>query len=138
MGYEIRQAIRWLKRKWHMITQGFDPADTWSLDVSLAKWLIPRLRYLADSTQGAPHGYPAVLPQTPQDSQHPLFDTWVSLDTDFDAWKDDIRSAATRLENWINYTDGGIQWNYEREIELEKEAEDAFGWVFKNIRSLWW
>lgn len=46
-----------LKRKirffWQRITRGFDDSETWSLDVTLARWLLPRFkrfRTLAGST----------------------------------------------------------------------------------------
>jgi hypothetical protein len=33
---------------------GFKRSDTWSLDITLAEWLIPRLRYFRESHNGYP------------------------------------------------------------------------------------
>ena len=39
------------------IIKGFDIQDTWSLDISLASWMVPRLIHLRDNL----HGFPANL-----------------------------------------------------------------------------
>ena len=36
---------------------GFDITDTWNLDYSLAEWLEPRVRHLANNTHGHPHDF---------------------------------------------------------------------------------
>ncbi len=50
--------IRWffqrVKLWWQKKTRGFSDEEWWNLDISLAKWIIPRLRHLRDNT----HGYP--------------------------------------------------------------------------------
>jgi hypothetical protein len=46
-----------IKRKAYQLVYGFDYADTWSLDISLAKWILPRLRYFKANL----HSHPADL-----------------------------------------------------------------------------
>lgn len=50
----IKDVYYWFPRKWFHLWHGFDYRDTWSLDYSIAKWILPRLRYLRENT----HGYP--------------------------------------------------------------------------------
>lgn len=45
---------RWYKRKWTLLTKGYDPSDCWSLDHSFCKWIVPRLKHLKESKHGVP------------------------------------------------------------------------------------
>jgi hypothetical protein len=36
------------------ITKGYADSETWSLDYSLAKWVVPRLKHLRDNVHGTP------------------------------------------------------------------------------------
>lgn len=40
----IRHIKRWLKHWWQRRTRGFDDAELWNLDHSLAKLILPRLK----------------------------------------------------------------------------------------------
>lgn len=48
LRYNHKEAIRLLRRDvkflWQRITRGFDDSETWSLDYSLAKIILPRLK----------------------------------------------------------------------------------------------
>lgn len=48
LRYNRKEAIRLLRRDvkflWQRITRGFDDSETWSLDYSLAKLILPRLK----------------------------------------------------------------------------------------------
>ena len=57
----VKDAYYFLRRKAFQVRHGFDYADTWSLDYSLSKWILPRLKHLK-----AVHvGYPGAL--TPEE-----------------------------------------------------------------------
>lgn len=45
----------WLKYKWQRITRGFSDKELWNLDITIAKFIYPRLERLIDYQ----HGYPA-------------------------------------------------------------------------------
>jgi len=47
VAYKIERLITWFK--W-----GFNPKDIWSLDDSLSRWIIPRLKRLKETKQGCP------------------------------------------------------------------------------------
>ena len=40
----------WLKNKYQKITRGFTDEEIWNLDNTIAKWLLPRLKYLKENT----------------------------------------------------------------------------------------
>lgn len=46
--------ILFIKSAWQFLVKRFAYKDTWSLDYSLAKWIIPRLKYLRDNTLSSP------------------------------------------------------------------------------------
>lgn len=53
--------IRWkFIRIYRRIVWGFDPKELWSLDHTMAKWVIPRLKRLKETKHGVPHieGFP--------------------------------------------------------------------------------
>lgn len=43
-----------MKAKWFYLFNGFDYRDTWSLDHSLSRWILPRLKYLRKNLQSHP------------------------------------------------------------------------------------
>ncbi len=47
----LRRTIRhWYQRR----TRGWDDSDLWSLDQTMAKWILPRLRRFRDAQHGHP------------------------------------------------------------------------------------
>jgi len=117
-----------------ILRNGFDYVDTWSMDEALAKWLIPRLRHLAEHTHGSPGGYPLSKDEQIKMVVDGL--EWHEIPTDHDRWRDDILLAADRLSWWIEYSNND-RWNYATERLLIKGADKAFKWVAENIWSLW-
>jgi len=47
--------MRQLKWWWQRRTRGWDDRDLWSLDVALAKWILPRLKEFRKIKHGVPH-----------------------------------------------------------------------------------
>lgn len=54
MKYKLDMVELWFKRKYWKLIYGFDISETWSLDYSLAKWLVVRLKWFAKHTQSYP------------------------------------------------------------------------------------
>ena len=52
---------RWFKDKYQLMIKGYADSETWSLDYSLAKWIIPRLKHLRDHTHGTPPNADKIL-----------------------------------------------------------------------------
>ena len=53
----IKHNKRCKKLQKHYKKHGWDPSETWNLDVTIAHFILPRLKYLRKNT----HGYPANL-----------------------------------------------------------------------------
>lgn len=41
-------------KPFHIIKYGFPLSDLWSLDYTLSKWIVPRLKYFRNNIQGTP------------------------------------------------------------------------------------
>ena len=69
-----------LKRFMVFLTKGFDPKDTWSLDYSIAKYTIPRLKYLKEHKHGCPFvdGYEELFMSNDatEEEMKPMYDEW--------------------------------------------------------------
>ena len=50
----VKDAYYFLRRKAFQVRHGFDYTDTWSLDYSLSKWILPRLKYFKDNHTSHP------------------------------------------------------------------------------------
>lgn len=53
-SFRIKRAIRFF---WQRHTRGWDDSDTWSLDWTLAHWLLPRLKRFKELNDGFPHPF---------------------------------------------------------------------------------
>jgi hypothetical protein len=106
---------------WQKITRGWDDSDTWSLDYTLAKWILPRLKRFKQLSFGCPTNFT-------EKQWDEMIDEMI--------WAFDY--IANDRENEI-FTENG---NFEKEREEWKKAEDRcdkglelFG---KYMRGLWW
>ena len=48
---DIPREIKWC---WQRINRGWDDREIWSLDVTIAKFILPRLKHLRDNNMGYP------------------------------------------------------------------------------------
>ncbi len=109
------------------LRNGFDYRDCWNLDHSLAKWLVPRLRFLSKNTASAPIGYPNLTID--------IGGNWEAK-TDFEAWSRDLGIAADQLEAWVErqeFYDG----DFEKDKMMFDDSKKAMMWVAEWYHSLW-
>lgn len=67
--------------------RGFDDSETWSLDYTIAKFILPRLKRFKEVTNGYPGGLSEEEWDEILDKMIYAFDLKVNYDSDFD-WKD--------------------------------------------------
>ncbi|MEK6883718.1 MAG: hypothetical protein AABY22_29085 [Nanoarchaeota archaeon] len=127
-----------IKGKWFQLFNGFDYHDCWGLDHSLAKWILPRLKYLRKNLHGHPTGIT------------------------FKEWKNNLDKMIFSFEYVLNedkYTDkcypknydfgftsdkdGHVIWNdkrkanYHKLIPYEKRYDEGMKLFALYFRSLW-
>lgn len=130
-----RQLTFWWQRR----TRGFDDSDLWSLDQTILRFTLPRLKAL----QQRVHGFPGEILHEANLGQGPLSETiqvWgaVSLEDQarlsevaFQRWKEAIGKMILAIELWLDH-DG----RFENE---EQEANFQEGWDLfqKYFFALW-
>ena len=102
---------RWYRRiKYFLqrLIRGFDDSETWELDDTFLKWLLPRLKRFNELNYGYPEDRGS-----------------------FENWKNEINQKIIQLETILN-SDEWYSKDYENEIE------DFLNWFKNNIRHLWW
>lgn len=89
--------------------RGFDDTETWSLDYTLYKWLLPRLIRFKELNIGWP------------DSQYKTFEDW----------NNELQDRIDQLKLIVE--DEGMS-----DLIDEDEIQDFNNWLSNNINHLWW
>jgi hypothetical protein len=103
--YRIRSAI---KHWWQRRTRGWDDRDTWSLDWTIAKFVLPRLRRFREVS----NGYPADMTKEEWDTILNRMIYALEVCSDDSEW----------LEEYVNW-------------DRVNQGLQEFGKYFRN---LWW
>lgn len=88
-------------KKWKL---GFNPNETWSLDYSITKFVLPRLKYFRKTAKA----HPACL-ETPEewnvilDSMIAAFDLMVDEDSNWDFDKKKMKIVKKGMDNFHKY-----------------------------------
>lgn len=133
-SWKVRQPILFW---WQRQTQGFDESDVWSLDYTICRFAIPRLKVLKEMA----HGYPT-------DFLHPGGGTFKEMDAfdklpeeeqerlsneAFDSWKATIDKMIRAMELFVN-EGPSIEESDSPKYREWKEGMDLF---FKYFFALW-
>ena len=114
-----------LKRLKVFLTKGFDPKDTWSLDYTMAKWVLPRLKYLKKVKHGTPFidGFDELWASNTatEEEMQPVYDAW-------DGIMEQMINAFTLV---IKDGDGECLTN--EEDELIVEGMKLFARYYRNL-----
>ena len=96
--------------------RGFDDTETWSLDQTVAKFVLPRLKRFKEVN----NGFPALLKS----------DEWDAiLDKMIDGFE-----CVLKRECWaLEYTEDQKEWK-----KVDKRARDGLRLFAKHFRELWW
>lgn len=95
---------------WQRCTRGWDDSDTWNLDTTAAKFLLPRLRRFKELNDGHP------------------------CDISFEEWERIIDEITWLLEKSID-DDELFEPPMNEKVERIRKAEEYLG---KYFRHLWW
>lgn len=109
MKFDIFLIKRWFKHQYQTLTRGFSDKETWSLDWTIAKFVLPRLKRFKKLNNGFPHG------MTEQSWEKALDDMIYSME---------IYSKGL----WSHNPDE-VNW------KRVKRGTTLFG---KHFRDLWW
>jgi hypothetical protein len=113
---KLRDISGQVERGWFWLRNGFDYQDCWSLDVSLAKWLAPRLTHFAKNSMG----YPGVKPYSGEFGN--------------DKWRADLWVATKAV---VAYSKKWDAKTWEEEDRIHSGYKSAMRWVAEWVGYLW-
>ena len=87
---------RWEKYKQQRIERGFDDSETWSLDATIIKFVLPRLKRFKE----IPFGYPSCL--NSQEEWDKILQTMIDWMENYDVIMDDFEYKEGR-DNFFKY-----------------------------------
>jgi hypothetical protein len=138
------------KSKYQLLRYGFEFRDTWSLDYSCAKWLVPRLKHLRDNLHSTPIKPDGKMTETGPEAY--TIEEWQKIldemifGFEFVLNKDKYLDECYPADFDFDFkTDekGYIKWNDNRKPdftkynELSKKAEEGRVLFARNFESLW-
>lgn len=95
---------------------GFYEEETWNLDYTIARFVLPRLAYLRENS----HGYPSSL----------IYQDWLdALDKMILAFEHSYKEKGCDILTFLKTEEEYIKW--------EKEKEEGFSLFAKYFSSLW-
>ncbi len=107
--YRLKRGLRFL---WQRLTRGWDDSETWGLDATAARWLLPRLIRFRELNQGFWH-------DTKEETDAALAEAQWFLEV-----------HASEEGTWQLYGAGN-----EEKLERYKKASAEFGETFAHM---WW
>ena len=105
--HRIKRSIRFFFQR---MFRGFDDSETWNMDLTFYKWLLPRIRRFIKVTNGYPITY-----------------------KNMSQWKKEVNKRTKQLERIIARAD-----DWESAIKVEKDMYEFNQWFAKNLKNLWW
>lgn len=121
---------------WHRARYGWAPQDVWNLDHYLNRVMSDTLEHLANTTHGAPYGYP-------KSRGAAIKSTEPERETDHEQWERDLKewAAAFRgMHEWEEHEEME-EWNKNLSAaQLIKEEQKRMRRVEKALKQLapWW
>jgi hypothetical protein len=111
ISYRIKLVPRYFRLWWQRIIRGWDDSETWSLDHSLAKLILPRLKRFKELNIGRPHEL-----------------TW-------EQWNEYLDQMIQAFE-WLS---SESYWDFGPESELKSDrAQQGLDIFSKYYMHLWW
>lgn len=114
---------RKLKHFWQRRTRGWDDSDVWCLDITHARWILPRLqRFLEVKTS-----YPSEFVNPDDDTD----------DSGFQKWQDIVQKMINAFSIILKKEDDP-DWIYLNHSEENVSIEEGLALFAKYHGNLWW
>jgi ABC-type glycerol-3-phosphate transport system substrate-binding protein len=110
----FRKLKRDIKYFFQRIIRGFDDSETWSLDITFAKWVVPRLKRFKIVNNAFPH------------------------DMTEESWDNLIDNMIDNFQYFVDFNNEKIEFSQENEIEALEKFNEGMLLFCKHIRNIWW
>lgn len=124
--WELWTELVWRPTKYfiYRLRHGFDIRDTWSLDIALAKWILPRLKKFKE-----------VNVCWPSIENDPNCDTPEHWDETIDKMIWSFQDIVTENKDFYKWRDNVDAIGHQEQYKRRKEGLELFG---KYLQALWW
>jgi hypothetical protein len=113
----------YLRRFWQRRTKGWDESDVWSLDYTISKFALPRLKLLKEKT----HGYPCELNN---------MEEWYAI-LDKIIFSMDYIANEREWKYYPSEENGIEEGDYSKLKEVEAKVQEGLDLFGKYYRNLW-
>lgn len=137
--FDFKSHSRKIKWFFQRIYRGFDDTETWELDNVFYKWLLPRLKRLAELTVCYPHSY-KTFEDWEAELNYRCKQLELIIEYDYNEYDFSCRDYITDEQLIKKYK---IKKQYINETYLNIQAyqhllTDFNEWFGKNVNLLWW
>lgn len=120
---------RWIKFKKQELAWGFSEIDTWAMDYSLSKQILPRLKKFKEIHCGIPSFLYPHYKDHYTDEEHKIAS---------EKWKELIDKMIRAFELILMENDEYLKYSTFNQKELQKEIDHGLRLFSKHFQNLWW
>ncbi len=128
----LRLSLNWFRAIWFRIRNGWDSSDTWSLDYTISKFILPRLKRFKEVNDGIPNE----ISKKYRDPNRKVSENMRLASEEWNKKLDKMILAFQRIidedEDFHDWKDKKY-WN-----EQEKIKEDGLKLFAEYFQDLWW
>ena len=115
----VKRIPRWFRFLWQRKTRGWDDSDTWSMDITIAQFILPRLKRFKELSIGVPGCIEC--------------SSDISFEEKEKIWNDILSQM---IEAFEMLADSDLDWQFNKEYEEKiNRGLDLFRKYYFN---LWW
>lgn len=133
---------RFVNRRWDIFKYGYSREDLWSLDYTIVRFVLPRLKAFREVSGGFPSSMFYDDPENPTQEELDTIgerysdEKWNKAGS---KWKSIIDHMIWSMEEWLE--NDGIYWDEKNSChdkEKEEKVEKGFEYFHKYFHHLWY
>lgn len=128
----LRLSPNWFRAVWFRIRNGWDSSDTWSLQFTISKFILPRLKYFKKVNNGIPNK----IYEKYKDLNRTVDE---NTKITFEEWNKKLDKMILAFETIINEDEDTHSWDdkkyWEKQQKIKREGLKLFAEYFQD---LWW
>jgi hypothetical protein len=128
----LRLSSNWFRAVWFRIRNGWDSSDTWSLQFTISKFILPRLKYFKKVNNGIPNG---IYEKHRDPNRKVSENTKLALEE----WNVKLDKMILAFQRIIDEDEDFHDWKDKKYWDKqEKIKKDGLKLFAKYFEDLWW
>lgn len=128
----LRLSPNWFRAVWFRIRNGWDSSDTWSLDYTVAKFIIPRLKYFKKVNNG-------ISNKIYKKYQDPNRKVSENMELASKEWNEKLDKMISAFQRIVDEDEDFHDWKdkkyWGKQEKIKKDGLKVFAEYFQD---LWW